>query len=172
MNARVVSGWAWLALVGAVLAGLGVAWLIYPTPIVSGQALVPQLRGIPADQAVADLATVGLRGRIAGEVEDPLTPSGTVAWQVPAAATLLPEGAIVRLGISAGAPRVVVPDMADLDLAMASEILEAAGLRVGRIDSVTSTAPQGAVVRTRPEPRGTIRVGGAVDVFVSRGPRQ
>lgn len=165
------SGWIWLALVAAVGGGLAATWLLYPAPIVQRDAEVPALRGIPTDQAVADLATLGLRGRIAGEIEDPLTPDGTVSWQSPASGTLLPEGAIVRLGISTGPPRVVVPDLVELDLATALDILAAAGLQVGRMDSVWSATAAGLVVRTRPEARGAIRAGGKVDVTVSRGRR-
>ena len=165
------SGWIWLALLAAVGGGLAAAWLLYPAPIVRREAEVPALRGIPTDQAVADLAALGLRGRIAGELEDPLTPDGTVSWQSPASGTMLPEGAIVRLGISTGPPRVVVPELVELDVGTALVILEAAGLQVGRVDSVWSSTAAGLVVRTRPEARGAIRAGGKVDLTVSRGVR-
>lgn len=161
--------WIWLALASAVAGGLLVAWLLYPAPIVQREAVVPQLRGVGADQAVADLAALGLRGRLAGQLDDPLTPEGTVSWQLPVMGTRLPEGSVVRLGISAGAPRVTVPDLIDLDVATATAVLDAAGLIVGRIDSTLSVAPAGTVVRTRPEPRGAIRAGGKVDMTVSRG---
>lgn len=165
--------WPWLILLPVAAAGgLVVAWLLYPAPILQRQAEVPPLRGVAADQAVADLAALGLRGRIAGELDDPLTAEGTVSWQSPAAGTRLPEGALVRLGISTGAPRVVVPDLLDLDLATARLILEAAGLVAGRVDSVWSANAAGAVIRTRPEPRSAIRAGGKVDVTVSLGPRR
>lgn len=164
------NGWMWLALLAAVAGGLLVAWLLYPAPIVQREAVVPQLRGIPTDQAVADLDALGLRGRIAGEMEDPLAPAGTVSWQLPVVGTRLPEGAVVRLGISAGAPRVTVPDLVELDIATAMAVIEAAGLVPGSVDSVVAAAPPGVVVRTRPEARGAIRAGGRVDMTVSRGP--
>ena len=59
------NGWIWLALVTAVAGGMLVAWLLYPAPIVQRDAVVPQLRGVATDQAVAELAALGLRGRIA-----------------------------------------------------------------------------------------------------------
>mgnify|MGYP002623461605 FL=1 len=164
------NGWIWLALVTAVAGGMLVAWLLYPAPIVQRDAVVPQLRGVATDQAVAELAALGLRGRIAGELEDPLTPAGTVSWQVPVEGTRLPEGSLVRLGVSSGPPRVTVPELVDLDMETASTILQAAGLSIG--DSVSSATPAGMVVRTRPEARGAIRAGGKVDLTVSSGPRR
>ncbi len=164
--------WIAVLLVGAIASGLLVSWLLYPAPIVKRRVSVPQLHGTPTAQAVAELAAVGLRGRNAGEIEDPLAPSGTVSWQSPVVGTELPEGGIVRLGISVGPPRVLVPDLVELDLRSARTILEAAGLGVGTLDSAWSAAPIGAVVRTRPEARGALRAGGTVDVTVSRGPRR
>lgn len=164
--------WAILLFTAAIGGGLVVTWLLYPAPIVPRSVTVPQLQGTPSDQAVSELAGVGLRGRLAGEVEDPVTRSGAVSWQSPVAGTRLPQGAIVRLGISAGPPRVLVPDLTALALGDAREVLGAAGLSVGSIDSTWSELPIGTVVQTDPEERGTLRAGGTVDVTLSRGPRR
>jgi serine/threonine-protein kinase len=167
-----VDRWLVAALVVAVVAGLVVTWLLYPTPLMPRTAEVPALRGLPTAQAVSQLAASGLRGRIAEEIEDPLAEVGTVSWQSPVAETRLPQGAVVRLGISAGPPRVLVPDLAELDLGTAATLLEAAGLGIGRIDSAWSTSPAGSVVSTDPEARGPLRAGASVDVTVSKGPRR
>lgn len=160
-----------VAIAGAALAGLAVAWLLYPAPIVSRPVEVPQLRGQASAQAIAALSAAGLRGRLAGELDDPLTPAGTVSWQSPVAGTTLPESAVVRLGISSGAPRVLVPDLANLDLNTAVEILVAAGLGLGRVDSLYASDTAGVVIRTVPEARQPIRAGSRVEITISRGPR-
>ncbi len=164
--------WAITVIAVAVAAGLIVTWLLYPAPFLSHSVAVPQLHGTLSDQAVAELAGIGLRGRLAGTVEDPMTRSGAVSWQSPVVGTRLPEGAIVRLGISAGPPRVLVPDLTALDMVAVREVLEAAGLAVGRLDSVWSALPVGTVVQTSPEARGALRTGGTVNVTVSKGPRR
>lgn len=153
----------------AVAAGLAVIWLLYPAPIVPRSVEVPPLRGIPATQAVADLAALGLRGRLTEELADPLVPRGGVSWQSPAPYTVVPESAVVALGVSVGAPTVVVPDLIDLDLVTAQSVLDAAGLLLGRVDTVGSRQPQGAIMLTRPEARAARVAGGSVDVTVSRG---
>lgn len=160
-----------VAVAVAVLGGLMVIWLLYPAPILPGSAEVPPLRGIPAPQAVADLAALGLRGRLTGEMADPLVPAGAVSWQTPAPYTVLPESSVVELGVSIGPPTVVVPDLLDLDLGTAVRVLDAAGLGLGRVDSSWSRQPAGAIILTRPEPRAPRQAGGKVDVTVSRGPQ-
>jgi serine/threonine-protein kinase len=160
-----------VAIGAAVFGGLLVSFLLFPSSIVRNQVTVPALRGIATDQAVGELAAVGLRGRLAGELADPLTPAGTISWQSPVAGTTLPESSIVRLGVSSGSPRVLMPELADLTLDAASRVLTAAGLRIGRIDSVFASVDPGVLLGSRPEARQAIRAGSAVELIVSRGPR-
>jgi serine/threonine-protein kinase len=163
--------WALGVIAVAILAGVLVSFVIFPSSIVRDQVEVPALRGIASDQAITELAAAGLRGRLAGELADPLTPAGTISWQSPVAGTSLPESAIVRLGVSSGPPRVLMPELVDLEVEAAGRVLAAAGLRVAGIDSVYSATPAGVLLGTRPEARQPIRAGGGVELIVSRGPR-
>lgn len=165
--------WTGTALVaGAVLAGVAVSWVLYPTPLTNHERPVPALRGVPLDQALAQLNAVGLRGREAGQASDPEVAAGSVAWQVPARGTVLPESALVRLTISSGPPSVLVPNLSRLDLGTALEVLEAAGLSTGAIDSQRSRGDSaGIVIRTTPDAGKAIRAGAAVNLTVSSGPR-
>lgn len=166
-------GWqrATLWLGSAVIAGLVVAWLWFPTPLRSRTTTVPTLRGVPLEQALDQLRAVGLRGRPSGELEDPQVTRGSVVWSLPVAGTVLPESAVVRLNVSAGPPSVLVPVLADLDLGTAGAVLEAAGLRLGEVDSQTTTLPDGIVLRSEPPPGKAVRPGQSVNLVVSRGPR-
>ena len=163
--------WAIGAIGTAIIGGLLVSFVLYPTSIARDKVVVPALRGIATDQAVASLAAVGLRGRLAGELADPLTATGTISWQSPVAGTALPESSIVRLGVSTGAPRVLVPELVDLPVDAAARVLAASGLRIGAIDSVFSPVDAGVLLGTRPEARQPIRAGSRVELIVSRGPR-
>lgn len=163
--------WAIGAIGTAIIGGVLVSFLLYPTSITRDKVAVPALRGIAADQAVAELAAVGLRGRLAGELADPLTPAGTISWQSPVAGTALPESSIVRLGVSTGPPRVLVPELVDLTVDAAARILAASGLRIGGIDTVYSPVESGVLIGSRPEARQPIRAGSRVELIVSRGPR-
>lgn len=162
---------AWVVVVlGAAALGVATAWWLNPSPLSVPKVSVPPLRGVPRDAALAQLAALGLRGRDGGELADPLTPGGTVSWQSPPPETSVPSGTIVRLGVSTGAPRVEMPDLIGLDVALATRVLEAAGLVLEGVDSVGAREASGAILRTQPSPRSAIRAGSGVRVTVSRGP--
>lgn len=168
MDARRALLWVGVV-VAAGVAGYVATCALYPAPLMVGEVTVPALRGLAREDALGQLTALGLRGREAEALADPLTPRGTVSWQTPPAATVVPEGTIVRIGVSSGAPIVEVPDVTDFDLGLARRVLEAAGLRLEAVDSVRSTEPLGAVVRTRPEARTPVRAGSDVQATVSRG---
>jgi serine/threonine-protein kinase len=157
--------------VGAAALGIATAWLLNPSPLSVPEVSVPALRGVPRNAALAQLTEVGLRGRDGGELADPLTPRGTVSWQSPPPETMVPQGTIVRLGFSTGAPRVEVPDLIGLDVPLAARVLQASGLVLDGVDSVRSDEALGAILRTEPSGKSPVRAGTGVRVTVSRGPK-
>ena len=160
-----------LALIaGAAAAGYVVTCAIFPAPIIARTVAVPPLHGAAVEAAVAQLSRLGLRGRTADTVADPLTPAGTVAWQSPVAETMVPQGAIVKLGVSAGAPLVSVPGVTDLDVGLARKVIEATGLQVTAIDTVRADAPLGIVLGTAPPAGAAAHPGDSVRVTISSGP--
>lgn len=154
----------------AAAAGYVVTCAIFPAPMIARTVVVPPLHGASVEAAVARLTKLGLRGRLADTVPDPLTPAGTVAWQSPVAETVLPQGAIVRLGVSGGAPLVSVPSVTDLDIGLARQVIEAAGLRVDRIDTARTDAGLGTVLGTSPQAGTSAHPGDTVRVTISSGP--
>ena len=159
-----------LAVIAAAAAGgYVVTCAIFPAPILPTSVAVPSLRGAPADSAAAWLVRLGLRAKLADTVPDALAPPGTVAWQSPVPDTRLPQGAMVRLGVSGGAPLVSVPNLVDLDLGLAREVIDAAGLIVGRIDTVHQDADLGVVVATVPAAGTSARPGDRVTITISSG---
>lgn len=156
----------------AVVSGAAVAWIWFPTPFREQHTTVPALHGVPLEQALDQLREAGLQGRPSGELADPQVPEGSVVWSLPVAGTVVPEAAVVRLNVSAGPPRVLVPTLADLDLGTAGSVLEAAGLLTGTVDSQVANLPVGIVLRSEPPPGNAVRAGRAVNLVVSGGPRE
>jgi beta-lactam-binding protein with PASTA domain len=154
----------------AAAAGYVVTCAIFPAPILARTVVAPPLHGASIEAAMARLTKLGLRGRLADTVPDPLTPAGTVAWQSPVAETVLPQGAIVRLGVSAGAPLVSVPSVTDLDIGLARRVIEAVGLRVDRIDTARTDAGLGIVLGTSPPAGTSVHPGDTIRVTISSGP--
>lgn len=169
VDARRAGRWALIAL-GTVLAGYLTAYLIlFPAPILAGHQVVPRVLGLPVPEAQKEVTKAGLAVADGGSEPHPTAPDGTVIWQDPPAGVVAPEGLKVTLVASAGPPKIPVPDVANLDAALAQRLIAAAGLMVSDVDSAQAGGPPGLAIQTQP-PAGTVLAPGAgVTLLVSRG---
>lgn len=158
-----------VALFVAAVAGYWSTCVLYPARLVPDHEEVPALRGLDQAEAMARLTAQSLRGRVVDTVADGEAPSGSVAWQSPAPGTILPQGALIRMALSSGPPPIAVPDLEGFDLALAATVLRAAGLTLGAVDTVSSRAEVGTVLRTTPASGAAARLGQGVALTVSRG---
>ncbi len=161
--------WPWLA--GAGLLGylVTVVWL-FPEPILASDNAVPRVLDLPQGDALDRLSEAGFRGRVVESEPHPEAPSGTVTWQDPPPALEAPAGAVVRLTVSNGPPSTPIPDVVGLQAMLASEILQAAGFEIGRIDSIAALSDLGSIVVTRPGAGAARAPGTAITIVVSQGP--
>lgn len=159
-------------LTGATLLGYFLTCVAYPAPIIPRDHAVPRVLGLPLEAAQRELANQGLRAKLDEPSADPVVPVGHILWQDPPPETELTEGSVVTLTVSSGPGPVAVPDLMAFELPQARRVLEAAGLRVGDIDTVANVAEAGVIVATRPAGGASRAPGGAVDLIVSRGPAE
>jgi serine/threonine-protein kinase len=159
-------------LTGATLLGYFLTCVAYPAPIIPRDHAVPRVLGLPLEAAQRELANQGLRAKLDEPSADPVVPVGHILWQDPPPETELTEGSVVTLTVSSGPGAVAVPDLMAFELPQARRVLEAAGLRVGDIDTVANVAEAGVIVATRPAGGASRAPGGAVDLIVSRGPAE
>jgi serine/threonine-protein kinase len=99
-------------------------------------------------------------------------PAGTVLGSRPDAGSHLLSGHSVRLVISRGAERFVVPQVAGSGYAEAAQAFSTIPVRLVRHDTADPTgkiAP-GQVIRTVPGPTAKVKRDSAVTVYVSTGP--
>ena len=154
--------------------GLGYAvssYYISPGSVTSDVHAIPRVLGQPLDQARNALANAGFRSRVDGERPSQAVPRGGVVWQDPPADMVVPPNAVVQLVLSAGPAAVTVPDVVGLSLPYAAKVVEAAGIRVGRVDTVRGAgAEAGVVIATRPGAGNGRARGSAVDLVVSGPP--
>ncbi|HXF94486.1 MAG TPA: PASTA domain-containing protein, partial [Gemmatimonadales bacterium] len=94
---------------------------------------------------------------------------GTVIWQDPPPGVIAPEKASVTLVVSAGPPKIPVPDVAGFDGELAQRLIAAAGLAVSQVESLQAPSPRGVVLLSRPGPGAILAPGGGVTLVVSRG---
>jgi len=146
----------------------GVAYVaLMPGPVIASSHAVPRVLEMPVDAAERELTTAGFRPRRGEGRLHPLLADGTVIWQDPPAGTVLSSGTVVTLTVSDGLALYPVPDVLQFPAPLARRVVEAAGLRVERVDSVPSAAPLGTVLETRPGPGSARPLGSGVVLVVS-----
>jgi beta-lactam-binding protein with PASTA domain len=169
--------WPWLVLLLLlVVAGLaalffftrddGDAGSTATTPAAASRVEVPDVVGIRADRAAAQLVDAGLKVEFRRTLSK--KPSGIVLQEEPAAATSVPRGSTVVLDISRGADTVSVPPVVGLALNQALQKLQDAGLK-GEAKRVASDKPAGQVIAQEPGGSGELKRGATVVLTVSKG---
>ena len=147
------------------------SYYLNPTGVTSDQHAMPRVLGQPLEQARGALANAGFRSRVDGERPSPAVRRGAVIWQDPPSDMVVPPNTMVQLVLSAGPAPATVPDVVGLALPYAEKVVEAAGIRVGRVDTVRSAgAEAGVVIATRPGAGNGRPRGSAIDLVVSAPP--
>ena len=99
----------------------------------------------------------------------PPSTHATVTAQAPLPGQQLRAGAVVRLAVSAGRPRVVVPDVVGFSRERATDLLGRLGFEVGATDE-QSTETKGRVIGVDPPPGSEHELPARVTIVVSTGP--
>ena len=91
---------------GFLIAYLIVAFVIFPSGVIPGNAKVPNVTGLLFDDAAKRLGAVGFKASRGGDEFREATPVNTVLTQDPPAGAKEPEGSTVTLIVSstAGSP--------------------------------------------------------------------
>ncbi len=131
---------------------------------------VPPLVGRSLPDAGGDAAERDLVLRVEGRRHDPrIAAEHVVAQEPPPGATLKAHRA-VRVWVSLGPRRVVVPTLEGQSVRTATITLEQSGVPLTRVVEVEDGAPEGIVVVQRPGAGEADLAGGGVSLLVSRGP--
>jgi beta-lactam-binding protein with PASTA domain len=136
----------------------------------TGGVVVPNLKGLTHKAAEGKLLSVGLR---AGRMQEASSaePNGYVFDQNPQPGVTVPAATGVTLSVSSGPSAVshlVIPDVRGEDVEQATEKLNAAGFKAGRLISQASSKPDGIVIGQDPLPLSQSAPGKAVLLFVSK----
>ena len=130
---------------------------------------VPNVAGLSQAAASAAITGAGLTvGTISSQNNNTLA-NGLALTTDPIAGVTVAPGSTVNLVMSRGP---LVPDVHDLTVADAAVDLAVSGLHVGTVTEVFDAAMAvGLIVTQDPLPGGVVAPGGAVNVFVSKGPQ-
>lgn len=150
---------------------LTVFWL-FPAPLFRSEHAVPRVLDMGATQAREKLEAQGLRFRVEDQQSDPTVPRGSVIWQDPPPGMIIEPNTQVSLTLSEGPPDVSVPDITGFPRALGEKVLRAAGLALGKPDTLPSQQEPGTVVQTRPGPGVGRPAGTPIDLVISSGPAE
>lgn len=155
--------WVWLLLLLLlVLGGLAAVW--YFTQEDTRE--VPEVVGLPLDQAVSQLQDDGFRTDITTAPND--ADEGTVFAQNPSAGTDADEGSTVDLSVSGGPDASAVPNAVGLSETEARDRLVDAGFQVETREVFSDREP-GTVVSQDPSAGAEAEAGSTVTIAVSKG---
>jgi serine/threonine-protein kinase len=131
---------------------------------------VPNLAGEPAIDAVLTLRDLGFQQVSQRDEVSETVPEGRViATDPPAGASADVNDGIVVI-VSSGPEVFTIPNVVNLDLATATERLEANGFTVGEVtEAPSNSVAEGNVIRQDPGP-GSAAPGTAVNLEISTGP--
>jgi eukaryotic-like serine/threonine-protein kinase len=129
---------------------------------------VPDLRGMSATRAGQELAQRGLQTKPVNESSDTV-PRDHVIRQDPAAGTKLARNAVVTLIVSAGLPRVAVPDVKGYNVADATRTLQNAKLRTKVVEKFDATVPAQQVIDVTPPVSAQVQQNSFITLIVSKG---
>jgi eukaryotic-like serine/threonine-protein kinase len=136
-----------------------------------GEAPVPLVQGLPADEAADRLREAGFKSERRGEFSDTVK-EGRVIGTNPSEGTTVQRGTTVTLIVSRGREKVAVPDVTGKSREEAERLLRDAGLESSVTEREDEDADPGTVLEQDPEAGTRIGKGRTVDLVVAKAPAE
>ena len=159
------------ALLLLLLGLLGTAWALAGSPSGTSNVEVPDVDGLPRDEAVTEIESAGFGTEIL-TARGPASEEGVVIRQSPSGGEGAREGSVVTLTVGGGPGAIVVPEVVGLNVAEAETRLEGAGLAVGFTREVPGDSAAGVVVSQGVPAGNEVNSGTEVALDISSGPAQ
>ena len=155
---------------GFVLAYAIVGLFIFPNNGKATDIPVPNVTGLPLDQARQILTDSGFVPQRGEQRYESTVPAGTVLGQSPAPQSIHSRGARIVLDVSRGERTVEVPTVTGLTQQQAEITLTNASLDIGEIVVMDSPSPRGTVLQSFPVAGVRVPAASAISITVSAGP--
>jgi len=146
--------------------------ILMPAVIGSGKAYpIPNLIGLSIDDAERTAKSQEFRFKIIREEYSSTVPANRVLNQIPNAGSLAKKGRTIRVVVSKGGIKAIVPDVVGNFLRQAKITVEDSRLTVAKIETVfNDTVERNKVISIEPSPGETLDAGTGVKLTVSLGP--
>ncbi|WP_319526045.1 PASTA domain-containing protein [uncultured Desulfosarcina sp.] len=161
-------------LIALFMAMAGAGAYLALTLIVKGEepVVVPDLVGKDVLYSLEILSDLGLNTRVRGTVYHEQVPKNHVIDQDPEPGASIKRGRDVKIRVSRGPERIVMPNLTGLSLQQSRILLTENGLCQGSLATVTdSRMNKGQVMAQHPLPGATVARDGCADLLISSGPR-
>ncbi len=136
----------------------------------SGGIIVPDIRGMTAAEAAAEIEGVGLKLDVAGTLVSAEVPRDRIVSQQPSAGERRDREGTVQVAVSAGRGTVSVPNVLGMPETEAVDLLRRAGLGVSNVRRTASdSVPAGRVVQQSPAGGQEAPTDFGVDLVFSSG---
>ena len=166
---------------------LAVFWLIVACALFAGIVLgaynswlkeiprtvpVPNYRNMTRPEAERMLAKRGLKLVVTAEVYDRRRPADTIIRGEPVPGRKVRVGREIFVTVSKGNEPIRMPDLTELALGRARQILARGGMKIGQINNqYHDTVPRGYLCGQYPEPGESFTRADPITLIVSRGPQ-
>ncbi len=161
--------WSMATILASILLILGAYFLWIATN--PKEVTVPDVSGRPTAEAEGILESVGLHFTEARQEYDTRIPEGCVITTIPTPGRRVKENRTISAIVSRGQELVSAPDLRDVPVDKAKQMIRSAGLELGKVQEVYNPViPRGLVVSQMPP--ATERIGKDTRIWlqVSRGP--
>jgi serine/threonine-protein kinase len=155
---------------GFTLAYLVVAFVVFPAGVIPRDVRVPNVTGLPYEEAEQRLAQAGFKTEQGEQRYNNSAPKMTVLEQSPPPGSREGVGTVISLVTSGGQRMITVPSVTGMTRAEAQAALEKEGFDVGEVTEASSNAPRGTVIATRPSIGSAVGTPSAVALVLSGGP--
>ncbi len=164
--------WPYFAVSGGgfVLAYAIVGLFIFPNSGNKTDLAVPNVTGLPFEQAKQILTDSGFVAQRGEQRYESTVPAGSVLSQSPAPQSVHSRGARVVLDLSRGQRTVEVPPITGLTQQQAEATLTNSGLDIGDVIAMDSPSPRGTVLSVYPASGARVPAASAITITVSAGP--
>ncbi|WP_270474773.1 Stk1 family PASTA domain-containing Ser/Thr kinase [Clostridium cochlearium] len=146
-------------------------YVIYNKVLNGGKSItVPKIVGLHKDEAKKIVEEKNLVFQIVA-IETSDKPEGTVLKSSPEEGTPVKAKSEVRVVVSGGKEKLKVPDLHDIDLEVAKDILSRYELSLGNVSyEYSDVVSKNSVIRQNPEKGSEIELKSKVDLVISKGP--
>jgi beta-lactam-binding protein with PASTA domain/predicted Ser/Thr protein kinase len=136
-----------------------------------GEAPVPLVGGLPADEAADRLREAGFKSEQRREFSDDVR-RGRVIETTPPEGSTARKGSTVTLAVSRGKERAAVPDVVGRPRDEAERLLQDAGFKTAVSEEESEDEDPGTVLRQEPAAGTQVAQGGTVDLVVAKAPEE